>query len=391
MKQCTQTRIHTVMTLTIVVSISMLAWSWMAPSAPSRDADPQAWVANLKLSPWASVGGCGAGGSGGGASDGIKWVGQGVSGGLVQVEAWTKLSAGQNFRALNMPIRFGFKPMWNADLGLTLPFQTKTSEVQYRTNQSPNDRTTGGLGDVALDFTWSLGESGQYGLTLGQSLPTGQYDIVRGPDAARELLPASLQKGSGLYSTSLSLSWTRDIDKGVWIHGLSFSFPWITRFMTGKNEYMDSWFTQYRSMRDKRFYYDWKFYGENDLGDYTPPSISLSTHYGYRGVPGMVHSFGVSFGVPLGVAWIHSEKVGVYDPRPDPDHKAWNAAFVYGAEFSRDDFPIFIAMSIPIHDKSNAPGPNEYDPKPMQAWDGPDWKDVLQQWTVALGFKTTFW
>ncbi len=41
------------------------------------------------MTPWQSIGGCGAGGSGGG-TDGIKWVGEGVSGGLVQVEVLPK-------------------------------------------------------------------------------------------------------------------------------------------------------------------------------------------------------------------------------------------------------------------------------------------------------------
>ena len=39
--------------------------------------------------PWQSIGGCGAGGSGGGSGDGIKWIGQGVSGGYLETEVFT--------------------------------------------------------------------------------------------------------------------------------------------------------------------------------------------------------------------------------------------------------------------------------------------------------------
>jgi len=373
------------------LGIGLCTWHFMAPPMQSADSDLMAWANQASLAPWASVGGCGAGGSGGGGGDGIQWVGQGVSGGLVNLEVLPRYAAGQNFSSLTVPLHFSFKPLWNMEVGATLPFISKSGEVQYRTNQSPNDRSTGGTGDLSLDATMNLGPSAQYGLTFGLTLPTGQYDIKRGADAAQAYLPASLQKGSGLYGATIGLSYSRDVDDGIWIYNISYSHPWITRFMTGKNEFMGSTLQDYQGVSNRRFYYDWKFYGENDLGDYTPPSLSFATHYGYRGVPGMVHSFGVSFGVPLGVAWIRSEQVGIYDPRPDPDHKAWSAAFVYGAEFSRDDFPIFMAFSIPLHDKSNAPNSNEYDETPMQQWDGPDWKDALQQWVVALGFKTSFW
>jgi hypothetical protein len=101
------------------------------------------------------------------------------------------------------------------------------------------------------------------------------------------------------------------------------------------------------------------------------------------------HSFGLALSVPLAVAWIHSEKAGQYDPRPDPDHKAWNVAMVYQLEFCHDKFPVFLAVSLPIHDKANPAEPdNEYDPTPMKHWDGPDWGDFMQQWTVAVGLKS---
>lgn len=372
--------------LVVVVGFS----AWLLTSPVQNKGSLTEWANQARLSPWEAVGGCGAGGSGGGAGDGIQWVGQGVSGGLVNVEVLPKFAAGQNFSSLTVPLRMSFKPIWNMEVGASMPWMSKTSEVQYRSNQVPDNRSTGGTGDLSMDVTLSVGPSGQYGVTLGQSFPTGQYDIIRGPDAAQEYLPASLQKGSGLYNSSLGIAYSRDVDEGIWIYNVTYSHPWNTRVMTGQNEFMDSQLKNYRGSQSKRFYYDWKGYGETDLGDYVPPSLSLGVHYGYRGVPGMVHSFGFTFGAPLGVAWIRNEQVGLYDPRPDPDHKAWSAALVYGAEFSQDDFPIFMAFSLPFHDKANAPNANEYDPKPMSKWDGPDTKDLFQQWIVALGFKTSF-
>lgn len=380
-------------TFSILLFLALGASTWwlLSPPSASNEESLNEWALQTALTPWASIGGCGAGGSGGGSGDGIQWVGQGVSGGMATLEVLPRFAAGQNFSNFTLPLRFTYKPMWNLEVGASIPFVSKSAEVQYRTNQSPNDRSTGGTGDISLDATMSLGPSAQYGFTLGFTLPTGQYDIARGPDAAKEFLPSSLQKGGGLYNTSVGLSYSRDVDDGIWIYNVTYSHPWNTRFMTGKNEFLDTWLSDYEGVDSKRFYYDWKFYGENDLGDYTPPSLSLGVHYGYRGIPGMVHSVGMSFGAPLGVAWIRSENTGVYDPRPDPDHKAWSAALVYGVEFSRDDYPIFMAFSLPFHDQANAPSADEYDESPMREWNAPDTKDAFQQWVLAMGFKKSFW
>jgi hypothetical protein len=270
-----------------------------------------------------------------------------------------------------------------------MPISSKTAEVQYRSNQPAETRTTGGSGDVTLEFSKVLGISGEYLLFLGLTLPTGQYDIKRGADATAEILPPILQKGTGVYNASFLLNYTRDVQDGMVLANVNFNFPFAVRPF-GKNEFLDSYFTAFRdSTQSRRFFYQFKPYGENDLGGYTPPSVGGSVSYAYRGVENYVHSWTVVFSVPLGVAWIPSEKTGQYNPRPDPDHKAWTAALCYGLEFSRPKFPVFIGLSLPIHDKANAPGANEMDPTPMKRWDTPDLKDLFQQWTVALGLKAT--
>lgn len=354
-----------------------------------------AFVAGFKApvevaTPWESIGGCGAGGSGGGASDGIKWIGQGVSGGYLEVEAFTKYSVGQNFSGLTLTPHLSIKPTWSTKLGVSIPWMSHRGEVQYRTNQIPADRSTGGLGDLSFDFSKTIGSGGAASLSASLSLPTGQYDIKRGTDAAELILPSSFQKGSGLYSLTLGWDYSRDTDKGIWLYGLTYTHPFAMHLFSGENEFNDTYWKDLKHKGD-RFNYHFKPYGENDLGAYTPPSVGGSIAYGYRGRAGIVQSFGMSFSVPLGVAWISSETAGKYDPRPDPDHKAWSAAFAYGIEFSNADFPIFLALSIPIHDKANAANPeNEYDEKPMREWNAPDWSDLGQQWTIAVGVKGSF-
>ena len=340
--------------------------------------------------PWQSIGGCGAGGSGGGSGDGIKWIGQGVSGGYLEVEAFTKYTVGQNFTGVSFTPHLSIKPTWSTKLGVSVPWMSHSGEVQYRSNQIPADRTTGGVGDVSFDFSKTIGSGGAASLSASLTIPTGQYDIKRGTDSGKELLPSSFQKGSGLYSLTLGWDYSRDTDKGIWLYGLSYTHPFAMHLISGENEFNDSYWKDIEHKGD-RFEYRFKPYGENDLGAYTPPSVGGSIAYGYRGRPGIVQSFGVNFSVPLGVAWINSEKVGTYDPRPDPDHQAWSVAFAYGIEFSNSDFPIFLAVSLPLHDKSNAADPeNEYDESPMRKWDAPDWSDFGQQWTIAVGIKGSF-
>ena len=343
------------------------------------------------LTPWASIGGCGAGGSGsGGGNDGIRWLGMGVSGGLIDIEVLSRMNINQDYRSFSISPRLSFKPSWTTELGITLPVMSKTGEVQYQTNDEPFDRTTGGLGDIEIDFSKRFGMSGEYDASLSLSLPTGQYDIKRGSERDERFLPARLQKGSGLYNASLSVSRTFDVNDEFLIAEASYEHPFNARPFSAENQMLDTYYSAYKDRTgSKRFYYRGKAYGENDLGAYTPPAVSLSAYYGYKGIDNYVHSWGFSFNAPMGVAWISSEKTEIYDPRPDPDHTAWNATFTYGLEFSRPKFPIFMAVSLPVSDRKNGPGDDIYDSSPMKKWDWPDWNSLLNEWTFAIGFKST--
>lgn len=335
---------------------------------------------SIELTPWKGIGGCGAGGSGGGTGDGIRWIGNGVSGGLINLEVLPKYTLGKNFHYVTIAPRFSFKPTYTTNATLQVPVQSKTGGAQFQSNTPEVNRTTGGMGDLYADFSRTFGMSGEYSLMLALSFPTGQYDIKRVRDREPEFLPVSLQMGSGLYSGTLTFARSIDVEDGIWMFDVSYSHPFALRPFSKKNEFLDTYFSEYKDRTDnKRFYYRAKAYGENDLGGYTPPSISATAYFGYRGYEGYVHSWGVMFGAPLGVAWIPSPIVNKYDPIPDPDHKAWSAALVYGLEFSKQKFPLFLAVSLPIHDIAD----------PYGNWNGPDWKDFRHQWTFAFGFKTS--
>lgn len=349
------------------------------------------------LTPWESVGGCGAGGSGGGGG-GAKWVGMGVSGGLIDLQLMKSVSFGQNFFNSTTNLRLSGKPTWTSGLGLSIPVTSKIGEVQPVSIEVPRYYITGGMGDISADWSKSFGMEGQYSLGVGLTLPTGQYDIKRGPDSKSEFLPSGLQKGGGLYNASLTLSYTKDVEDGIWLFDLGYSHPFNMKLFTGKNQFMDDYYSNYKNYADSsdsdiknRFYYRFKPYGENDLGDYTPPSVNVSAYYGYKGVHGYMHSWGVTFSAPLAIAWVHAEPLAadqtktMYNPRPDPDHESWSATLNYGLEFGNDKFPLFLAVSLPLHDRSNDPE----DPKKTFGWDAPDWEDFGQQWTFAIGMKAT--
>ncbi|NLG16462.1 MAG: hypothetical protein GX556_03910 [Fibrobacter sp.] len=342
------------------------------------------------LTPWASVGGCGAGGSGGSSNDGIKWMGNGVSGGLIDLEILPRYSFGEDYFFFTVAPYFSFKPTYTTDLGISIPFMSKTAEVQYLSNQESYNRTTGGLGDIALDFSKKIGMSGEHSVGIQMTLPTGQYDIKRGSDRAQYFLPKELQKGSGLYNAALEWSMEKDVEDGLWKVTARYDFPFNAKPFTRENQMLDKYFEDYSDRTSsRRFYYRFKPYGENDLGAFTPSLMAFSFQYGYRGIEGYTHSWGVNFSAPIGVAWISSEVPGVYDPRPDPEHKAWGAALVYGVEVANPKYPLFIAISTPLNDRTNKPGEDAYDPSPFARWDFPDWSSFLQQWTIAIGVKAT--
>ncbi len=351
----------------------------------------------IQTTPWACVGGCGAGGSGGAGGATAKWIGRGVSGGLLDIQGMYSSTATKQSNSKALELRFSIKPTYTTTLALTVPFAEKTGSLQTSTVDAP---TTGiinnGFGDLRVDYMGTFGLSGDLSYNFTLSLPTGGYTTTFGSDKAQKYLPTSLQLGSGLYNLSLDLGKTIDADKSMVLLDIVYSYSFAVNF-NGQNQYYN--FTQQQKdlMTDaekNRFYYYFKPYGENDLGGYTPPSLMASAFYGYKGMEDFVHSFGVMFSVPMGVAWIPSLKSGTpYDPAPDPDNQVWNATLCYGLEFSRSNFPIFIAAYLPIHAKTasatNAQAGNPYDIKPMQDWSrGPDWNDIFHRWSVFIGLKT---
>jgi len=350
------------------------------------------------LTPWKCVGGCGAGGSGGTAAD-IKWIGTGVSGGLIDAEFMSSITAGENFEYKQLKSRFSYKPTYTTNLGLTIPIVSKLGSLQPQTNNDDKTEATAGMADIMVDFSKNIGMEGEYSLSLNLILPTGQYDVKRGKENSMQYLPTTLQRGGGIYNASLGLSRTIDVEKGLWIweafysHPFAINFDGMNPFVNDKNDQYNDVYSRWNYMTDsqkKRFKYHFKAYGENDLGGYTPPAITAAVYYGSRKQQGYVHSFGAKASVPLAVAWVPDYSASTYDPKPDPNFKAWTITLHYGLEFSNEHYPFYIAVNKTICDKSTPNSNNAYDTKTLAKWDWPEWKDVLNNnWTLAVGIKST--
>ena len=337
----------------------------------------------LTTTPWRSIGGCGVGGSGGSAaSSGIRWIGNGVKGYLFSCELLPLYAYGSTpynqYSTGSFAPRIAFHPTWNTDIALTVPAGLKTANVQYRESRIEEQPVNGGLGDITADFRQSIGSNGAITLLASLTFPTGRYDADNGATSNTKIYPNGVQMGRGVYSVSIGGGYTFDFENRiVFIEG-SFSYPFNVRF-DKRNEYLDSDYKAYRdaTANRKRFYYNniIKPYGESDRGDYYPPSIQLFATYSWHRKQMLQHSLQWSFDVPLGTQWIHHHDPTLYDPIPDPDHRAWNMIVAYGIEYSRFRFPIFVGVGVPLHDKRGIDN----------RWDGIDTRSLFREWVVTTG------
>jgi hypothetical protein len=199
---------------------------------------------NPSSAAWANIGGCGS--SGGGAAAGAgKWVGRGVSGGLVDMELLGNSTIGGDYlyNALNLSftLHWPAHPNYTANLSIS----SKSNQFEYEGFKVGEDitprlnRITGGLGDFSLGLNRLFGDANEHSAGLSFTLPTGQHDIKRlhaksltgtvndGRDDTRWMSPF-VQPGAGLYNASLSYEYTSTKDWGLVIWGASYSaaFAW---------------------------------------------------------------------------------------------------------------------------------------------------------------------
>ncbi|MBN1601514.1 MAG: hypothetical protein JW915_07895 [Chitinispirillaceae bacterium] len=370
----------------LIISITTLYRSWNR-IIKNR---PEFAMSSLypALTPWKGIGGCGAGGSG--SKNGVlRWIGSESGSNLIGIRIMPSLHIQKLSRTFSLTPRVSIKPHWNYEIGLSIPYKSVASEIQFQTNIEQQVLFNSGIGDLTVDCSRTFGMNGQFKARADVTFPTGIYDETRGTDQVKKVLPQTLQMGQGVWSVTPALSFTHDFENSMLIFDASLYYPFVIRF-DKKNEHLDADYRTYNNVtiNRERFHYKHivKPYGENDRGDYFPPAVNITTDFVIRAVEGMTQSIQFSFSTPLGVQWIHSYDKNQYDPHPDPDHRAWDALLGYGIETNRFRVPIFFGIGIPIRDKKNSSG-NTYDEKPFRKWDGPDWQCMTQEIIITSGIK----
>lgn len=191
------------------------------------------------LSTWETIGGCGAGGTGG-AGVGVKWIGRSTTGGFVQTQTqgnYIQFTDGFNFIATEQVTR-DLSDKWN--VGVFVPYVFK----MYRDYLGlPVDISNAGLGDVNVMLTRRFGRINDTSVTASLGLPTGIHDArYRG-----DLLTQEKQLGLGKVTGSLLVDHTIDKSWGLLVLG-------------GVANYRGD---------------------ENELGNYRAPAASLYSYAGY--------------------------------------------------------------------------------------------------------------
>jgi len=247
------------------------------------------------LASWGSVGGCGAGGGAGGGTGGCpKWVGRGVTGGLldVQTQACPSVAKGNIFNTFNT--RIGTSALFQKwSFGLTVPLLYKIGDVQVPTSTlgvfNEESAQIAGFGDIGLEITRKLGITNAHILNLTINAPTGAHDAVR----QGVFLPPQLQLGGGVLGLTGLYEYTMDRDWGFMLFGANATYG--------------GW--------------------ENSVGGFRGSSAGGYAHLGYLFGP-----FVATAGVTLTGKFEHDRE---HDPAAGPDEKV-------SLPRSNDDDPLLL-------------------------------------------------
>lgn len=197
-------------------------------SVVSTATAPTAW--------WDNVGGCGVGGASGGGGGGAKWVGRGITGGLVDMQLMSSITVGGDYYYKSFSARYSSKFFNKLNVGMSLPWSIKEGTFEYDTNESKNTQMINGFGNMGFDCSYSFGETENMSVAWNLGLPTGRYDHRRadpglmpmvGKNTVTSLVTPELQPGNGLFSTGLALDYSIDKDWGPIMFGVSYSASFL--------------------------------------------------------------------------------------------------------------------------------------------------------------------
>jgi hypothetical protein len=282
------------------------------------------------LASWETVGGCGAGSTGGAGT--VKWIGRGTTGGLfTEITQFNYVHLDNAYNAIGSEqLTTDINEVWN--VGVFVPFVYKRYN-NYMMLQSPVDISNGGIGDISLLGTFRFGPINATSLTGAFGLPTGIHDA----EYKHDLLTQEKQLGIGTVTGSLTLDHTLDQTWGVIVLGGLVS---------------------------------WRG-GENELGNYRAP---LASGYGYAGY--FVGPFVPAVGLTL-TGFLKPDR----DRGIEQDVPLVLLAPNLSLEWSTDWIAVLLGVSLPIGLYGKT-GENLGGLKPPSV-------TGLQPWTAAVGVSVS--
>ena len=250
-----------------------------------------------ELACWKNIGGCGVGGSGGGAD--IYWVGRKVPGGKTEVETFLSYSSGEDLKTLKLNLRVMYHLPDRFNVGLQVPYlHTTRHDPDYETAMGfAKLLEVDSFGDLSLIVSRSFGITGATSASLKIGFPTAPFNLSQ--DSWH--IPYDAQPGRGELTTALSIEYVKDRDYGPMIFGASYSYNG----------------------------------GENDAGDFKADAVSAYTYLSYK-TDTMVHSAGVN----LSYALAYDRNLGT----EITDQSKFLYGLQYGLEFSFPRFPLYLSL-----------------------------------------------
>ncbi len=346
------------------------------------------------LLPWQSVGGCGEARS---PTSGVPpspvWPDEISPKRRLGVQSLMRVNLGQDFFSYEFTPRLTGFVHPRVLCGISLPIISSIGIVQPFTNVAPRYEVNSGLGDIRLDGRVQIIDSDPLLFHMALQLPTGVYDRSRGTIGRELFLPSIMQPGLGMYVLTATFSHIRNLSPKDQVHAsVEWVHPFQMRLADGKNEFLDDRFEMYSAeTSNKRFYYRFKHYGENDLGRYIPPELRINVRYSHDASEIFRHTWATTVAFPFGVQWIPDAIPYTYAPHPDPDHRMWRSTWYYIPELRFRSIGVIGFVAIPLNDKANDQTYGDrYDSKPYSKFDGPDWESLLHTYSLGVGIRYRF-
>ena len=173
-------------------------------------------VRDRGLAAWGNIGGCGVSGAAT-STGGVKWVGRGVTGGLVDVQCILSQTGfpGDGAQQSTFSTRLGTSIGYKWLVAATVPFRYNVENVQNQFGIDVGEVHLPGFGDISLEGTRKLGITNAHTVTLSLTIPVASHDAVR----RGVVLPQRMQLGTGVMSVAGVYEYTRDFDWGPMIFG----------------------------------------------------------------------------------------------------------------------------------------------------------------------------